>query len=386
MDNGTVRILDISNKFKEIHKFYNIKKFYQIRNQFILFDYDQSNEKSKKIGILHLDKCQDNITKIIHPGESGLKIDSTILMKFHEFFYFHENHYFLAWNKASSLCICALNKYYQLFQLVCNVFPYDTQAGRCSFVVNPHLYGVIYANIKIDDQNSRTYVSFDNGKEFMPLHYEGDSSECRDIFCGVELDLLCSTDFTINNFPDKWIVKFHGTYYRKDSAIRYTFISFDGGKIWKIFNSQIERLIIFNNGGLMFGAERSTGKIWYSYDMGWSWYKQKIDANNLIDIKPIESHNNQVIVAINYDILTNIYTLFLFNFSHVISSCQIISDSTCSNDDFENWYVPRDSGICFQGFEVEYLRKKPLSPCFVNRTWSMLTQKQCPCSLEDFHW
>ncbi|KII66378.1 hypothetical protein RF11_13612 [Thelohanellus kitauei] len=144
---------------------------------------------------------------------------------------------------------------------------------------------------------TRTYVSFDDGKNFVPLELKG-APYCLDNNCGIELDLECSKDFIKNNFPEKWIAKFKGTSHRKDSKRRNMFVSFDGGKYWKILNSKIDKLIIINHGSLLFGAERSTGGIWYSYDRGREWYKESIGNFKLIDIIPLESPNNLVIATL----------------------------------------------------------------------------------------
>ncbi|KII64196.1 hypothetical protein RF11_01933 [Thelohanellus kitauei] len=136
----------------------------------------------------------------------------------------------------------------------------------------------------------------------------------------------------------------------------------------------------------MFGVERLTGKIWYCFDEGINFYKEKIKARNLIDIKQIETHNYQIITAIDYDVTRRIYTLFLFNFSHLTSSLCLMKDRTCQNEDYESWYTPRASGSCFQGLEVSYMKKKPLAMCIDYQTWNQTTIKPCPCALEDFNW
>ncbi|KII61119.1 Vacuolar protein sorting/targeting protein 10 [Thelohanellus kitauei] len=200
LTNSTVRILDVLNNFKEIYIFFNITRFYPIRNEFILLEYDQSVDKNGKMDILNMGNSRENTIKTLHLRRSGLRIDSTIVLKFND----------------------------------------------------------------------------------------------------------------------------------------------------------------------------------YSFDEGRNWHRKRSKANNYIDIISLEYQNYRAIAAIDYNTLTNIYTLHLFDFSNVI-------DRMCEIDDFESWYVPRDSGQCFQGQEVAYLRKKPLAVCVDNRSSVIPTIKPCPCSLEDFH-
>ncbi|KII64192.1 hypothetical protein RF11_01927 [Thelohanellus kitauei] len=129
-----------------------------------------------------------------------------------------------------------------------------------------------------------------------------------------------------------------------------------------------------------------TGNIRYSYNEGNNWGQKNIGANNLIDIVPLESANSRVISAINYDVHNDIYTFFLFDFSHGISDLYLITDRICESDDFQTWYVPRYLGNCYQGKMVSYLRKKPQARCVDNRTLVQISINPCPCSLDDFHW
>ncbi|KII64385.1 VPS10 domain-containing receptor SorCS1 [Thelohanellus kitauei] len=238
------------------------------------------------------------------------------------------------------------------------------RSGKCPFVVNPYLHGVIYANLKINDFKTRTFVSLDNGRNFMSIEFKRNSLECDETDCGVELDLKCSLDFMKQSFPDRWIVKFEGTFHIKGTTSRHIFISFNGGKNWKKLDSQIEKLVIVNRGGLI-------------YDEGRKWYKINVGANKFIDLIPLAYPNNLVIATLNFDSPKNIYSLFLFNFTHILNN-------PCQSDGYEIWYLPRYYGHCFQGWKVSYLKKKPFEICFDDRTSIQPDIEPCPCSLEDF--
>ncbi|KII66227.1 hypothetical protein RF11_14749 [Thelohanellus kitauei] len=326
-----------------------------LRGSFILVGYSllktanervQTVEKDMIIGIGHNQTFKEITTKIIHLNQLYARADLSIYKKVDEYFYLHGMLYILAWKKGSNLCLFTFNEYDQFIEIVCGLSKNNLADHRCSFVINPHVAGVIYANLnKIKDQ-TRTYVSFDHGKNFVPLQLKRGQSNCRENNCVIEFDLLCHDDLIENNFPEKWILKFRGTYHRKSSASRHIFISTNGGKNWKMLASRIENLIILNSGGLMFGTERQIGRIMFSYDEGMNWYYGNISTNNLRAIIPLEWPTNLAITGINYDQHKETCTFLQFDFSH----------------------------------------KKPSSLCFDNRTMVQLTIKPCPCSLEDFPW
>ncbi|KII63546.1 hypothetical protein RF11_16353 [Thelohanellus kitauei] len=135
----------------------------------------------------------------------------------------------------------------------------------------------------------------------------------------------------------------------------------------------------------MFGTERKNSRIWYCYDEGYKWYKNYVSTNNFKDIISLEYPEN-LIAAINFNEQSNIYTLYLFNFTSVISSLYLMIDRHCHRDDFEIWYIPRTFGNCFQGEEVSFMKLKPSAMCIDCRNMILPTIKSCPCSLEDFHW
>ncbi|KII62267.1 Sortilin [Thelohanellus kitauei] len=192
--------------------------------------------------------------------------------------------------------------------------------------------------------------------------FDNKNSDCDQRICGVEFELICSTDMIKSNFPEKWILKFQGKFYGKRSVSHRTFVSFDGGKIWKMLDSRIHKSIILNRGGLIIGTESTHSRIFVSYHEGSEWYKDHNGADNFIYIVPLEFPDNRVVAAINYD-------------RYIVQG-----------DDFENWYIPRYHGNCFQGHQISYLKKKPFDMCFDNRTFILPTMNECTCSIEDFHW
>ncbi|KII72390.1 hypothetical protein RF11_10188 [Thelohanellus kitauei] len=318
-----------------------------------------------KIGILRVEKVNEIFIKIINLHNTGMRVDFTDPEKFNEYFYLHGYHYILAVDSDFSLCLCTLNIYDELIPLVCNLAPYDRYYDKCAFVIHPYLFGVIYANLKINGM-TRTYVSFDNGKNFNPMKLDRTRSKCHEQNCWIELDLKCSTDLTQNNFPERWIVKFQGTYHRKGTISRHSFISFDGGRIWKMLDLRIEKVIFQNGGWLLVAIEKWANMIWYSYDEARTWYKETIWDAPFIDIIQGAYIKHDIIAVINYNKLSK--------------------SRRCREDDFENWYVPRLHGNCYQGEEVFYLKKKPSAMCVDNRTEILSTIKPCPCSIEDFPW
>ncbi|KII61676.1 Vacuolar protein sorting/targeting protein 10 [Thelohanellus kitauei] len=279
-----------------------------------------------------------------------------------------------------------LDKYDVFVQIICDLAEYDSATGNCPVVINPHLPGVIYINLKQAGKHSITYTSHDDGKHFKRLQLEEEHPDCNDNNCGFELDLNCSSGFMANSFPTNWIVKINGIFHKIGSRSNHSFVSFNGGLSWKMLDTRIEQLTIVNNGGLMVGHERKKGKIWYSYNEGRKWLRVKIKAYNCIDIIPLSFDKYRVLAVINYKEKTRTYKLSLLKFNRALSMMYLMIGTQCDVNDFDTWYVPRYQGTCFQGEEMIYLKKKPLPICFDNRTSSLPTINACPCSLEDFHW
>ncbi|KII61047.1 Vacuolar protein sorting/targeting protein 10 [Thelohanellus kitauei] len=181
-----------------------------------------------------------------------------------------------------------------------------------------------------------------------------------------------------NHFPEKWITTFQGIYYCNGLSRFHTFISFTGGKTWQILDKRIDKFIFVNHGGLIFAIERRSDIIWYSYDDGNNWYDD-IRADFFKDIFTIESPNNLIISALNVNEDKNIHSFNKYNFSDLINR-------TCQNDDFEPWYVPRYYENCFESEEAFYLKKKPSSMCFDDRTVLLPVIEPCQCVRDGFLW
>ncbi|KII74261.1 hypothetical protein RF11_05736 [Thelohanellus kitauei] len=98
----------------------------------------------------------------------------------------------------------------------------------------------------------------------------------------------------------------------------------------------------------------------------------------------LKSPQNRVIAALNHKTKQNFYTLYIFNFSHVMSWWCLTIDRSCGNGDFETLTIQRVFGNCFQGLEITYMKRKPSVMCFDFRTVFLPTLKSCPCAIEDF--
>ncbi|KII63538.1 Vacuolar protein sorting/targeting protein 10 [Thelohanellus kitauei] len=234
--------------------------------------------------------------------------------------------------------------------------------------------------------DTRTYVSLNNGNNFVPLEFNDEDPECDLNKCRVELHLKCSIEFIRNSFPGYRTVQIEGTFYKNDVKSSHTFISLNGGQSWKMLDTRIEKVTIVNNGELIVALDKTNGKIWYSYNEGVQWKKEKLNAYNCLDIILLQSPINHVIAGINYNEKKNIYTIFLLKYKRATSMGYVITDKICEGNDFENWYVPRYHGNCFQGEEIYYLQKKHYAMCYDDRSSSQPTTNPCPCSIEDFPW
>ncbi|KII64387.1 hypothetical protein RF11_08353 [Thelohanellus kitauei] len=308
----------------------------------------QSFENTDQLRIINLDKSTDNLMTVIDARDSGYKFDSTLIKKYKEGFFSHGNLYFLAWNRELQLCLCTTNHEDKLIPLVCDIHLYNEHTGKCSFIVHPHLYGVIFANLNINHTKVRSFVSFDNGKYFKPLEFIKKSPNGDNLTTSVEFDLTCTSDYIRNHFPRKEIVQFYATYHVGSISGRHIFVSYNGGKNWMKQDSRIAKLMILD-GSLRLAVEKNIGYIWYSYE-----------------------RNNSHFIRIG--------------FKYIIDIIQLKSTNHLASDDYETWYVPRFYGECFQGNIVSYLKKKPFAKCHDRRTSVLPTIESCPCSILDLHW
>ncbi|KII62567.1 hypothetical protein RF11_05197 [Thelohanellus kitauei] len=167
--------------------------------------------KDMKIGILLFEKGLKTTIKILDFNRFEMKGVVPKLDHNNEYFYSYGDFYFLAWKNINNLCLYTWNKYDQLVPIICNLSSYDSRTGKCSFVLNPHMYGLIYVNLKSHGKRARTQISYDNGKTFVPVTYHGSEFWCLEYSCGVEYNLGCSASDIRNHFPEPWIVKFKGT-------------------------------------------------------------------------------------------------------------------------------------------------------------------------------
>ncbi|KII65860.1 hypothetical protein RF11_04959 [Thelohanellus kitauei] len=139
----------------------------------------------------------------------------------------------------------------------------------------------------MNDDQTKTYVSFDNGENFQALKLEENDTECHPNNCWIELDLTCKDIQIKNHFPENSIVQFKGKYHKYGSTSRHIFVSFNAGNSWKMLDSRIDNLFIINHGQLLFGIQSTSGNIGYSYDEGSTWFFENNGLDNLIDVIPI---------------------------------------------------------------------------------------------------
>ncbi|KII66222.1 hypothetical protein RF11_14744 [Thelohanellus kitauei] len=336
------------------------------------------------IGIIHNETNKEITTKIIHLNHLNMTLDISIYENVNEFFYLHGNLYILAWKKRSTLCLFTFNEYDRLIELVCHLSKNNKDDRKCSFVISPHVSGVIFANLKNDDNQTRTHISFDNGKNFSPIKLDGDGLHNSGNHCSVEFNLDNLYDSITKYFPETLIVKIQGAYHMKGSTSHHIFVSLNGGENWKMLDSRIEKLVILNKGRLMCGTERETGRIIYSFDEGMNWYFADISANNFQSLIPLESPSNLVITGINYDEYEEIIHLIRFDFSNVTRILNLMSGSMCERNDFGISSEQKTIDNDCQEQEIAYLVKNPSSVSFNNRT--LVPPSIKPCLNEDCDW
>ncbi|KII61044.1 Vacuolar protein sorting/targeting protein 10 [Thelohanellus kitauei] len=299
-------------------------------------------------------------------------------------FYFHDILYILLFKNEYNLCLYTLNEHDHMVEIICNLslkYQYDRKSP---IMINPHIPGVIYANLQINDNNTITVISFDEGKHFLPIELEGNYSGCFDTSCCVEFYLELMIESKEDHFPEKWMAIFQGVYHCNGSSRYHNFMTFNGGKTWRILDRIIQKFFVLNHGGLVFAIEQSSNIIWYSYDEGNNWYDDI--RGDFKDVFPLESHNNLGISALNVNRAYNIHSFNKYVFSSVISILCLMTDRTCHNDDYEPWYIPRFYENCFRGEEAFYWKIKRSAMCFDNRTVLIPTFEPCQCIRDGFQW
>ncbi|KII67095.1 hypothetical protein RF11_00450 [Thelohanellus kitauei] len=318
----------MSTNIYELHTFINISRFHVIRDELILLESQISVIQNTIIGISRREKDKDITTKIKNFNQLGMRTDLTIFSDYRTYFYAHGNFYILVWKNISLLCLYTFDANDQLNELICDLYIYDGNDERCPIVIDPRSVGVIYANLKVNEEIARTYISFDNGKNFSPVEKEDHGCKCRQKNCLIELELRCSNDFITNHFPAESIKIFQGNDHKaKHYGSFYNFVLFNRGKSWNKFYLDIENLTIFNNGGLLLGKGGFTGQIMYSFDQGRNWYKEGIILNDIIGIIPLEARNNQLFAVIDYNREEKVYKFFIFDFSKTSSYNFLIKGS-----------------------------------------------------------
>ncbi|KII63587.1 hypothetical protein RF11_16398 [Thelohanellus kitauei] len=339
---------------------------------------------SKNIVIWPIDKHKTTPAIIIYKNHSGVRTDLIRESDYQKNFYLHGRVYLVLRTIEDDLCLFTLNRSDHLVRIICKLSPYEESGYKCPIVINSQIPGIIFANIKTYRGDSKTVISFDNGKHFEPIKLNLQPSESSKKDCYVELILECKEDLITNFYPEKWVVTFNGMYHCGVSSNHHLFISFNGGRSWRIFHAFSEGFSVLNHGGLILGRQFPEDKLWYSYDEGNNFYDVLND--DVFKIIPLESKNHLVISAINLNEDNNMYSIFNYNFSNIISAFCLTVDRTCQRDDYESWYVPRYYENCFYGKEVSYLKKKPFAMCFDNRTEVLPNIKPCQCVREGFQW
>ncbi|KII71768.1 hypothetical protein RF11_00586 [Thelohanellus kitauei] len=269
----------------------------------------------ERIAILRINNLSEISIKIINVHQGEIRVVIGTSGRFNEYFYSGKNHYITALKNENTLCLCQLNEDDQLIPIICDLSKDDYLGYKCTVIVHPRISGVIYVNLISCDNQTKTHISFDNGKSFQPLELEQSTFKCPITHCWIVLDLICNHDLNQLHFKEMSIVLFKGTYHRYGSTTRNFFVSFNDGKSWKILDSRIDDIVIFNEGRLMFGQERKNAIIWYSYDMGDTWFNGNNGADCFIGGFEIEYTNYNLIGALNYKKQTDNYTYVLYNFS-----------------------------------------------------------------------
>ncbi|KII60417.1 Vacuolar protein sorting/targeting protein PEP1 [Thelohanellus kitauei] len=269
-----------------------------------------------------------------------------------QFNYLHEQYYIIILTNQEKKCLLSNYDGGDFVIITCDLDTSSSQSD-CPVAVNPHIHGVIYANIKKTSQQAITYISTDDGITFEPIkliNFKG-----QDVG-GLKLTIPCSIINSMN-FPMPWISVFDGVY---NLSRDHQIISIDGGLNWRLTPLYNFRPTVLNDGGIIFGVDPHTEAFVFSYDSD-SWYNVKIHPDDDIMIVVPNGHpSTKFVNVISKNTVPGMLKLTNLDFLTVLNR-------TCQDDDFESWSMPRPHSYCCDRQNISYLRIKNNSFCAADR-------------------
>ncbi|KII73720.1 hypothetical protein RF11_11018 [Thelohanellus kitauei] len=325
-------------------------------------------ESSTKHIMLILDISNNYSEVVRHENVKGAMFlsDSSVLFQYtkrvNHFVNIHGHYYIEIRDRDGVNCLFTSHDRSEYFiRLTCDLESETT--GRTSVAFHPLLPGIIYANLKIG-KNTYTHISMNYGKNFSAMKFIKKPSLCDDGSCHVKLNLPTITQ-NHQYFQKEWIAAFDIVDNFTIKHIGRHLISFDGGQNWKSVPFSHFYAQILNQGGIAMGLNQNTRKIIYTFDEGNTYYHHNFYGPGEVFVSGMKTGKLKNESFNSYDKI----------------------DRTCENDDYLPWDLPTENGLCFQGRNISYKKKKLSSLCVDTEPYlKILTSKPCPCSLDDYRW
>lgn len=207
-------------------------------------------------------------------------------------------------------------------RLICNLAHKITDE-ECPVLVHPSLPGVLFANIH-SPKGPVTYVSFNDGKTFIPASLDSTNELCLDDQCPVKLELKCDTSHK-NNLPTQWIMTFHGDYYFGHTKYTHYLITYNGGAKFKMVPHGDFQTVVLNQGSVIVGIDFLTNNIVYSYNEGVNWFYTEIykDQERILLLLPDGKFKKEFISIISTTASGDSWVFSTVSFSNVLSKSGI---------------------------------------------------------------
>ncbi|KAF0993376.1 hypothetical protein HZS_3685 [Henneguya salminicola] len=243
---------------------------------------------------------------------------------------------------------------------------------ECPVYINLKLPSVVYSNIYYN-YKAYSHVSLNSGKNWKIMILETDTSDCLNNSCTVLLKLPCQQNI-VHGLPIDWIDTKFGEAHIGLKTVRTHLVTFDMGINWRIVPNSGLDVLLLNRGGLVFGVDKFTSRIYYSFDE-----MHSIEEEIILSAISDGLLDREFISLISTTKLKNQWIFSTISFSTIYKNI-------CQPSDYFQWRAPRFYGHCYQGKEMIYARKKNEAMCTDNMPIHLyLNYSTCPCSAYDFN-
>ncbi|KII74668.1 hypothetical protein RF11_11868 [Thelohanellus kitauei] len=274
--------------------------------------------------IVQQHNTQDQLNFVIweSPTNKTINIVLPILFhprKVHQYIYAHEQNYILVSNRRGAKCLFTSYDKSEYFVRITCQFDSIFSSEQCPIVVHPYLPGIIYANLRDENNQLFTFVSVNDGRSFIPMRFENEKLQCPEKRCYIKLKIECKIQSNIQ-FPMEWMAIFQHQYNSKQPHLRQL-VTFDGGITWKQTPFQNLQAIILNSGGLIVGVDSATREIAYSFDEGKKWFHKDIinQDEKFVFLVPNGNYQKEFVSIIGLHKDSLYWVVSRVNFSNILS-------------------------------------------------------------------